>query len=136
MPGVSIISSSSLRLYGCAALLAAVSFLGAFATVAAQQQQRPSVVIIWGDDIGESDISAYSHGLMGFRAPHWPIGGSTKVGLPGSPRGLQKEDPTIGELLKPVGYAPANSARTIWATAMSSCPPCTASMSSTATFIA
>ncbi len=31
--------------------------------------------------------------------------GMTKVGLPGSPLGLQKEDPTIGELLKPLGYA-------------------------------
>jgi arylsulfatase A-like enzyme len=28
-----------------------------------QQQQRPNIVIIWGDDIGQSDISAYSHGL-------------------------------------------------------------------------
>jgi arylsulfatase len=31
--------------------------------------------------------------------------GLTKVGLPGSPLGLQKEDPTIVELLKPLGYA-------------------------------
>ncbi len=30
--------------------------------------------------------------------------GLTKVGLPGSPIGLQKEDPTIAELLKPLGY--------------------------------
>jgi arylsulfatase len=29
----------------------------------------------------------------------------TKVGLPGSPLGLQKQDPTIAELLKPHGYA-------------------------------
>ncbi len=29
------------------------------------------------------------------------------VGLPGSLLGLQKEDPTIAELLKPVGYATA-----------------------------
>jgi arylsulfatase A-like enzyme len=27
------------------------------------------------------------------------------VGLPGSPIGLQKEDPTIAEFLKPLGYA-------------------------------
>jgi arylsulfatase len=31
--------------------------------------------------------------------------GLTKVGLPGAPVGLQKEDPTIAELLKPHGYA-------------------------------
>jgi arylsulfatase A-like enzyme len=33
--------------------------------------------------------------------------GLLKVGLPGSPRGLQREDPTIAELLKPQGYATA-----------------------------
>ena len=31
--------------------------------------------------------------------------GLLKVGLPGSPLGLQKEDPTLAELLKPLGYA-------------------------------
>jgi arylsulfatase len=30
--------------------------------------------------------------------------GLTKVGMPGSPIGLQPEDPTIAELLKPLGY--------------------------------
>ena len=27
-------------------------------------------MIIWGDDIGQSDISAYSMGLMGFKTPN------------------------------------------------------------------
>jgi arylsulfatase A-like enzyme len=31
--------------------------------------------------------------------------GLLKVGLPGAPEGLKKEDPTIAELLKPLGYA-------------------------------
>jgi arylsulfatase len=31
--------------------------------------------------------------------------GLTKVGLPGAPVGLQPEDPTIADLLKPLGYA-------------------------------
>jgi arylsulfatase len=31
--------------------------------------------------------------------------GLSKVGVPGAPVGLQKEDPTIAELLKPLGYA-------------------------------
>src|SRR6266487_6442503 len=31
--------------------------------------------------------------------------GMTKVGLPGATLGLQKEDPTIAELLKPLGYS-------------------------------
>jgi arylsulfatase len=33
--------------------------------------------------------------------------GLSKVGLPGAPVGLQAEDPTIAELLKPLGYASA-----------------------------
>jgi arylsulfatase A-like enzyme len=31
--------------------------------------------------------------------------GLTKVGMPGARVGLQKEDPTIAEMLKPLGYA-------------------------------
>jgi arylsulfatase A-like enzyme len=31
--------------------------------------------------------------------------GMTKVGMPGAPQGMQAEDPTIAELLKPLGYA-------------------------------
>ena len=31
--------------------------------------------------------------------------GLTKVGLPGAPEGLQQKDPTLAELLKPLGYA-------------------------------
>src|SRR5262249_54545028 len=34
------------------------------------QPHRPNIVIIWGDDIGQSDVSAYSHGLMGFKTPN------------------------------------------------------------------
>ena len=41
--------------------------------------------------------------------------GLTKVGIPGADIGLQAEDPTIAELLKPQGTSPASSARTIWA---------------------
>jgi arylsulfatase len=26
---------------------------------------KPNIVVIWGDDIGQSNISAYTHGLMG-----------------------------------------------------------------------
>jgi len=110
----------------------------AFAAPAmAQTSDKPNIVVIWGDDIGQSDVSAYSHGLMGFKTPNidrlakegvmltdyygeqsctagrssFITGqsglrtGLTKVGLPGATLGLQKEDPTIAELLKPLGYA-------------------------------
>ena len=109
----------------------------ASAAVQAQQPRKPNIVIIWGDDIGQSNISAYSRGMMGYQTPNidrvasegmmftdyyaeqsctagrasFITGqsglrtGMTKVGLPGATLGLQKEDPTIAELLKPLGYA-------------------------------
>src|SRR5688500_20056521 len=43
--------------------------------------------------------SSFITGQSGLRT------GLTKVGLPGATLGLQKEDPTIAELLKPLGYA-------------------------------
>jgi arylsulfatase len=99
--------------------------------------RKPNIVVIWGDDIGQSNVSAYSMGLMGYRTPnidriaregmlftdaygeqsctagrasfitgqHGLRTGMTKVGLPGATLGLRKEDPTIAELLKPLGYA-------------------------------
>ena len=98
---------------------------------------KPNILIIWGDDIGWFNVSAYNHGIMGYRTPNidriaregamftdWygqqsctagraafitgqsPIRtGLTKVGLPGAKLGLQPEDPTIADLLKPLGYA-------------------------------
>ena len=103
----------------------------------AQEAKKPNILVIWGDDIGWYNISAYNLGVMGYRTPNidriakegalftdWygqqsctagrsafvtgqsPIRtGLTKVGLPGAPEGLSKADPTIAELLKPLGYA-------------------------------
>jgi len=56
------------RLYR-AALLAAVGWLGV-APAGAQQPAKPNIVIIWGDDIGQSNVSAYSRGLMGYQTPN------------------------------------------------------------------
>ena len=33
-------------------------------------QEKPSILIIWGDDIGQSNISAYTMGLVGYRTPN------------------------------------------------------------------
>jgi hypothetical protein len=30
---------------------------------------KPNIVFIWGDDIGISDLSCYSFGMMGYRTP-------------------------------------------------------------------
>ena len=37
---------------------------------AAKQAKKPNIVVIWGDDIGQSNISAYSMGMMGYRTPN------------------------------------------------------------------
>ena len=98
---------------------------------------KPNILVIWGDDIGISNLSCYTHGLMGYKTPNidrianegmrftdsygeqsctagrasFITGqsgfrtGLTKVGIPGADIGLQPEDPTIAELLKPLGYA-------------------------------
>jgi arylsulfatase len=56
--------------------LAAASAIGsAGPTAQAQQQpapagQRPNILVIFGDDIGQTNISTYSFGLMGYRTPN------------------------------------------------------------------
>ena len=54
------------------AALIAVALVGLITipSVARSQESKPNIVIIWGDDIGQSDVSAYSMGLMGFRTPN------------------------------------------------------------------
>jgi arylsulfatase len=98
---------------------------------------KPNIVVFWGDDIGISNVSCYSDGLMGYRTPNidriasegmrftdsygeqsctagrsaFITGqsvyrtGLSKVGLPGAAQGMHAEDPTIANLLKPLGYA-------------------------------
>jgi len=98
---------------------------------------KPNILIIWGDDIGWFNISAYNRGMMGYKTPNidkiandgilftdaygqnsctagraaFITGqspfrtGLLKVGLPGAKEGLSAKDPTIAELLKPLGYA-------------------------------
>jgi alkaline phosphatase len=131
----SFMSNARNILFASLATLAAATAICAPAS--AQQPRKPNIVIIWGDDIGQSNVSAYSRGMMGYQTPNidrianegtmftdyyaeqsctagrasFITGqsglrtGMTKVGLPGATLGLQKEDPTIAELLKPLGYA-------------------------------
>jgi len=99
-------------------------------------QKKPNILVIWGDDIGQSNISAYTFGLVGYHTPNidriakegmmftdyyseqsctagrssFILGqsvlrtGLSKVGLPGAKEGISKKDPTIAELIKPLGY--------------------------------
>jgi arylsulfatase A-like enzyme len=127
--------------------LAAASALGGGAPIQIAQSQaqaqqapagqRPNILVIWGDDVGLANVSAYSFGLMGYKTPNidriareglmftdyyaeqsctagrssFITGqsglrtGNTKVGLPGAALGLQPQDITIAEALKPLGYA-------------------------------
>ncbi|MFT5050643.1 MAG: arylsulfatase A-like enzyme [Chlamydiales bacterium] len=109
----------------------------AFTPVLAHAQtDKPNILIIWGDDIGYWNVSAYNHGMMGYKTPNidriaregamftdfygqqsctagracFITGqsgfrtGLLKVGLPGAKEGLQEEDVTLAQLLKPHGY--------------------------------
>ena len=106
------------------------------AGIANAEGNKPNILVIWGDDIGYWNVSAYNQGMMGYKTPNidriaasgmlftdaygeqsctagraaFMTGqsgfrtGLMKVGLPGAKEGLQPEDPTIAELLKPHGY--------------------------------
>ncbi len=46
---------------------AVISYSGA---AVAQDADKPNILVIWGDDIGQSNISAYTMGLMGYETPN------------------------------------------------------------------
>jgi len=37
---------------------------------AAMAADKPNILVIWGDDVGWSNISKYSHGMMGYQTPN------------------------------------------------------------------
>ena len=49
-------------------LYAIVAF--ALSSHAAAQQKKPNILVIWGDDIGYWNISAYNQGMMGYKTPN------------------------------------------------------------------
>lgn len=104
----------------------------------AMAAERPNILVIMADDVGPTNLGAYSHGLMAptpnlnriakegmlftdhyaeptctagrasFITGQMPIRtGLTTVGLPGSPLGIDERDPTLAEVLKPLGYKTA-----------------------------
>ncbi len=40
------------------------------ANLSAVKSKKPNILVIWGDDIGISNLSCYSHGLMGYQTPN------------------------------------------------------------------
>ena len=118
-------------------LIFTVLLIFAFGVTQAQKEKKPNILVIWGDDIGQSNISAYTMGIVGYRTPNidrvanegmiftdyyseqsctagrssFILGqsvlrtGLSKVGMPGAEGGINEKDPTIAEMLKPLGYA-------------------------------
>ena len=53
------------------AIVAAVSIsMLIMAAPGLADEKKPNIVIIWGDDIGQSNLSVYTKGLMGYRTPN------------------------------------------------------------------
>jgi arylsulfatase A-like enzyme len=75
-------------------------------------------------------------GRAAFITGQYPIRvGLSTVGLPGSPIGLSKEDPTLAEMLKPLGYATGQFGKNHLGDPTSFCRPRMASTSSMASSI-
>jgi arylsulfatase len=60
----------TIRTIGLAVLASFAAMMAAGTPGAAQQQQRPNIVAIMGDDIGMWNIGAYHRGLMAGRTPN------------------------------------------------------------------
>jgi arylsulfatase A-like enzyme len=60
--------------YAAAIAAMAAVFAFSWATILAApafaQEKKPNILVIWGDDIGGFNISAYNQGLMGYRTPN------------------------------------------------------------------
>jgi len=101
-----------------------------------EAQDKPNILVIWGDDIGWNNVGFLNHGMMGYQTPNidriakegamftdwygqqsctagraaFILGqhpfrtGLLTIGMPGSKQGIQANQPTIAELLKPHGY--------------------------------
>ena len=52
------------------AVIAVSGLFAVSAVVPATAQEKPNILVIWGDDVGQSNISAYTLGLMGYRTPN------------------------------------------------------------------
>ena len=53
-----------------AALIAIVLALGAAPAAAQTAQKKPNILVLFGDDIGYWNVSAYNRGMMGYRTPN------------------------------------------------------------------
>ncbi len=49
--------------------LCLILFVSIF-SITASAADKPNILVIWGDDIGQTNVSAYSIGLMGYHTPN------------------------------------------------------------------
>src|SRR5258708_30076082 len=75
----SVLSRRNILLAGTSiAAATAINAVDRTQVAQAQQPQQPSaasggkpnILVIWGDDVGVANISAYSNGLMGYQTPN------------------------------------------------------------------
>lgn len=124
-------------------IFTAMGFLAGFASATlpsyAETAKQPNILVIFGDDVGWQNVSAYGLSTMGYTTPNidsiardgvmfsdhyaqpsctagraafvtgqYPIrSGMTTVGQPGETLGLQAASPSIGEVMKQLGYRTA-----------------------------
>jgi arylsulfatase A-like enzyme len=50
--------------------LLGILLTGILAGTAAHAADKPNILVVWGDDVGQSNISAYTHGLVGYKTPN------------------------------------------------------------------
>jgi arylsulfatase len=51
-------------------VVAVLALLSVVGPAHAATDEKPNVLVIWGDDIGRDNISAYSMGIMGYKTPN------------------------------------------------------------------
>ena len=60
------------KLYVCLAMSAVIGLSAGLAGAATKSKKatKPNILVVWGDDIGQTNISRYTQGLMGYRTPN------------------------------------------------------------------
>ena len=49
---------------------AVAALMSSTPAISQQQQGRPNILVIFGDDIGQTNVSAYAHGVVGYLTPN------------------------------------------------------------------
>lgn len=58
------------RTFECRFTLLLVLILSIAAGSALTKSRKPNILVVWGDGVGQSSISTFTHGLMGYKTPN------------------------------------------------------------------